>query len=233
MRVGVAAPGRGGGVADGPFPRPQVVIKVGTSSLIHQDGQRIALRQLASVVETVGTLRRAGHEVLLVSSGAVGFGCLQLGIAAKPKDVASLQALAALGQARLMRQYTDMFAAIGLRCAQVLLTYGNLANRREVRGAAAPARAVPLTPGPPAAAVHQHAHDAGDAAAHGHRAGGERERHRGAAGAARGRQRHAGRQGSQRLRLRLAVPADRRGRGVHGQPGGARPALSPARALAP
>ena len=66
---------------------------------------------------------------MLVSSGAVGVGCQRLGLAAKPPRLAQRQALAAVGQVHLMRHYADLFAALGLTCAQVLLTLDNLANR--------------------------------------------------------------------------------------------------------
>lgn len=108
----------------------RVVIKVGTSSLVSDHGT-IALGTLASLVETVCRLRELGHAVVLVSSGAVGCGCIRMGLSARPSATSKRQALAAVGQMRLMRHYDDMFAAMGVCCAQVLLTYDNLNDRAQ------------------------------------------------------------------------------------------------------
>ena len=106
-----------------------VVIKVGTSSLINEELGSMNLGALGQLCELVARLRRAGHRVVLVSSGAVGVGCQRLGLQAKPTDLTVKQALAAVGQPHLMRYYDDFFQALGMRCAQVLLTMDNMANR--------------------------------------------------------------------------------------------------------
>jgi glutamate 5-kinase len=135
-----ATPSRGavGVVARSPFSRspdpnpnknPKQVIKVGTSSLIHPEHNALNLVNLAAICETVKDLHAQGHYVILVSSGAVGVGCQRLGLESKPPRLAQKQALAAVGQVHLMRHYADLFAALGLTCAQVLLTLDNLANR--------------------------------------------------------------------------------------------------------
>lgn len=91
----------------------RIVIKVGTSSLVDiNDG--IKLGGLAAIVETVAKLRRANHEVLLVSSGAVGTGAHELGITTRPKAIAQKQALAAVGQVRLMRELNSMLSTTGI-----------------------------------------------------------------------------------------------------------------------
>lgn len=59
-----------------------------------------------------------GHSVVIVTSGAVGVGCQKLGLAKRPDGLAAKQALAAVGQVHLMRFYTDLFAALGIVCAQ-------------------------------------------------------------------------------------------------------------------
>jgi len=110
-------------------PKHKQVIKVGTSSLIHPEHDTLNLVNLAAICETVKDLRVQGHHVVLVSSGAVGVGCQRLGLPGRPARLAQKQALAAVGQVHLMRHYADLFAALGLTCAQVLLTLDNLANR--------------------------------------------------------------------------------------------------------
>uniref|UniRef100_A0A7S0RM90 PUA domain-containing protein n=1 Tax=Chlamydomonas leiostraca TaxID=1034604 RepID=A0A7S0RM90_9CHLO len=108
-----------------------IVIKVGTSSLVRAEQQTLNLGIIARLCETVKTLRSQGHHVIIVSSGAVGVGCQRLGLATKPGELAKKQALAAVGQLHLMRYYEDFMAALNLRCAQVLLTLDNLANRAQ------------------------------------------------------------------------------------------------------
>lgn len=76
-------------------------------------------------------LHADGHFVILVSSGAIGVGCQRLGLAARPTKIAQKQALAAVGQVHLMRYYEDFLQALGLTCAQVLLTLDNLADRAQ------------------------------------------------------------------------------------------------------
>jgi glutamate 5-kinase len=111
-------------------PSYRVVIKVGTSSLVHQKNG-IKLAQVAAIMETVAALRRANHSVLLVTSGAVGTGAHELGIVERPNTVTRKQALAAVGQVRLMRELNSMLSTLGVSSAQVLLTYGNLSERQQ------------------------------------------------------------------------------------------------------
>jgi glutamate 5-kinase len=85
----------------------------------------------------VRDVREAGFHVVLVSSGAVGVGGQRLGLAARPAEMARKQALAAIGQVHLMRHYEDMFSAVGITCAQVLLTADNLSCRGQYAAAAA------------------------------------------------------------------------------------------------
>ena len=72
-----------------------MVVKVGTSSLLRADGTAMALSCLATLVETVVDLRHQGRQVVLVVSGAVGMGCLRLGLRKPPTDLGKKQALAA------------------------------------------------------------------------------------------------------------------------------------------
>ncbi|MGB3300857.1 MAG: glutamate 5-kinase [Phormidesmis sp.] len=111
------------------MPAQTLVIKIGTSSLTRPDTGYLALATIARLVETICELRQLGHRVILVSSGAVGVGCARLGITQKPKTIALKQAVAAVGQGRLMRVYDDFFSQLAQPIAQVLLTRTDLAQR--------------------------------------------------------------------------------------------------------
>ncbi|WP_199249523.1 glutamate 5-kinase [[Phormidium] sp. ETS-05] len=106
-----------------------IVIKIGTSSLT-QDNGNLAIATIATLVETLCHLRRQGHRVVLVSSGAVGVGCARIGLQEKPKTIAGKQAVAAIGQGRLMRVYDDLFTTQEQAIAQILLTRTDLVQRR-------------------------------------------------------------------------------------------------------
>jgi glutamate 5-kinase len=106
----------------------RVVIKLGTRVITHDDG-RLALARLFEVVEAAAGAARGGREVLIVSSGAVGLGRDALGLSVTPTALAERQACAAVGQVRLMDLYQGGFSRLGLTCAQVLLTEGDLDDR--------------------------------------------------------------------------------------------------------
>jgi len=97
--------------------------------LLKSEQQTLNLGNLARICETVKILHTLGHHVIVVTSGAVGVGCQRLGLTSKPTQVAKKQALAAVGQVHLMKYYEDFMSALGLTCAQVLLTLDNVANR--------------------------------------------------------------------------------------------------------
>ncbi len=105
-----------------------IVVKIGTSSLTQPTGQ-IAIATIASLVETLSHLRSQGHRVVLVSSGAVGVGCARLNLTERPRKMALKQAVAAVGQGRLMRIYDDLFSNLQQAIAQVLLTRRELVER--------------------------------------------------------------------------------------------------------
>lgn len=113
-----------------PIARPdvaaagRVVLKLGTRVLTHDDG-RLALARLFAVVEAAANLRRAGKDVLLVSSGAVGLGREALGLDKTPEETEERQACAAVGQTRLMGLYQEGFSRLGLVCGQTLLAQGD------------------------------------------------------------------------------------------------------------
>lgn len=99
-----------------------VVAKIGTSSLTDESG-RIRSEAIAKLSAEVAQVRATGTDVVVVSSGAIGAGLPALGfVGARPKDPVTLQALSAVGQARLMRQYEEALALHGLVCGQVLLS---------------------------------------------------------------------------------------------------------------
>lgn len=107
-----------------------VVIKIGTSSLSHPESGYLQLATIAKLVEAIVHLRREGHSVVLVSSGAVGIGCGRLGLKQRPRKISKKQAIAAVGQGRLIRIYDDFFGSLQQPVAQVLLTRGNLIQRQ-------------------------------------------------------------------------------------------------------
>ncbi|MDJ0509319.1 MAG: glutamate 5-kinase [Crocosphaera sp.] len=106
-----------------------IVVKIGTSSLAQPETGKLALSTIASLVETLTQLRQLGHHIVLVSSGAVGIGCSRLKLIEKPKKIAIKQAIAAVGQGRLIRVYDDLFTSLNQPIAQVLLTRRELMER--------------------------------------------------------------------------------------------------------
>jgi glutamate 5-kinase len=106
-----------------------IVVKIGTSSLTQLETGQLALSTIATLAETLCYLRRQGHRVILVSSGAVGVGCARLGLTERPKAIALKQAVAAVGQGRLIRVYDDLFTTLQQPIAQVLLTRSDLVQR--------------------------------------------------------------------------------------------------------
>lgn len=106
-----------------------IVIKIGTSSLTRSESGNLALPTIASLVETLTSLRQKGYQVILVSSGAVGVGCARLNMLDRPKNINLKQAIAAVGQGRLIRVYDDLFSHLGQPIAQILLTRRDLMDR--------------------------------------------------------------------------------------------------------
>jgi glutamate 5-kinase len=103
----------------------RVVVKLGTGVLTDSRKQPDRA-QMEQLVAQVAEQRRAGKEIVLVSSGAVGAGMGALGYEKRPSDLAELQACAAVGQSRLMAIYEKLFGAHGLAVAQILLTHDDL-----------------------------------------------------------------------------------------------------------
>ncbi len=105
------------------------VIKIG-SSLLTNDGQGLDVDAISAWVEQMVALRKAGREVLLVSSGAVAEGMTRLGWGQRPHALHELQAAAAVGQMGLVQAYESRFQQFGLHTAQILLTHEDLADRQ-------------------------------------------------------------------------------------------------------
>ena len=99
----------------------RIVIKVGTSTLAYPTG-RMNIRRVEELVKVLSDLRNAGHEVILVSSGAIGMGVGKLSLKARPKDTPTKQAAAAVGQCELMYTYDKLFAEYNHTVAQILIT---------------------------------------------------------------------------------------------------------------
>ena len=108
----------------------RVVAKIGTSSLTNQMGV-IDGQVIDSLCDQLAALRIVGHEVVLVSSGAVSAGVAALGLKARPTDVTTLQAISAAGQSRLMETYNRSLARHDLVAAQVLLVPHDFVDRRQ------------------------------------------------------------------------------------------------------
>lgn len=106
-----------------------IVVKVGTSSLTQPATGQLALSTIALLVETLTRLRASGHGIILVTSGAVGIGCARLGLKSRPQTLALKQAVAAVGQGRLMRVYDDFFTSLQQPIAQVLLSRHDFMQR--------------------------------------------------------------------------------------------------------
>lgn len=99
----------------------RIVIKVGTSTLAHATG-RLNIRRAEALCRVLSDLKNAGHELILVSSGAIGLGTGKLNLKERPQDMAGRQAAAAVGQCELMYQYDRLFAPYSHTVAQMLLT---------------------------------------------------------------------------------------------------------------
>ena len=103
------------------YNKKRVVVKLGTSTLTHKTG-RLNIRRVEKLCKVIADIHNAGHEIIIVSSGAIGLGMAKLGLREKPKDTPSKQACAAVGQCELMYMYDKLFGEYGLTVAQLLLT---------------------------------------------------------------------------------------------------------------
>ena len=99
----------------------RIVVKVGTSTLAHSTGN-INIRHVDELCKVLSDLKNAGHEMILVSSGAIGMGVGKLSLKEKPQDMPTKQAAAAVGQCELMYTYDKLFSEYNHTVAQILLT---------------------------------------------------------------------------------------------------------------
>ncbi|MFG1942437.1 glutamate 5-kinase [Nonomuraea sp. NPDC048826] len=106
----------------------KVVVKVGSSSLTTPQGT-IDVDRVDALVDVLAARRRGGTQIVLVSSGAIAAGLGPLGLPARPRDLATQQAAASVGQGVLVARYTSSFARYGLRVGQVLLTADDMMRR--------------------------------------------------------------------------------------------------------
>lgn len=105
----------------------RIVVKIGTSTLAYATGQ-LNIRRVEELCKTMSDIRNAGHELILVSSGAIGMGVGKLGLRTRPRDIPTKQAAAAVGQCELMYVYDKLFSEYHHAVAQLLITADNLSN---------------------------------------------------------------------------------------------------------
>ncbi|KAE9965827.1 hypothetical protein BLS_006185 [Venturia inaequalis] len=108
-----------------------IVIKLGTSSIVDETTHEPLLSILSVIVETAIKLQSQGHKVILVSSGAIGVGLRRMDMDKRPKHLPQVQALAAIGQCRLMSLWDGLFAHMRQPVAQILLTRNDIADRTQ------------------------------------------------------------------------------------------------------
>lgn len=101
--------------------KKRIVVKVGTSTLTHQTG-KTNIARMAQLVAVLADLHNMGHEVVLVTSGAIGVGSTKLGFSKKPTTTSGLQAAAAVGQSELMFLYDKFFSEYNVVVSQLLFT---------------------------------------------------------------------------------------------------------------
>ncbi|MDD6479220.1 MAG: glutamate 5-kinase [Oscillospiraceae bacterium] len=110
----------------------RIVIKIGTSTLTHSTGL-LNIRRVEKLCEVMSDLKNAGHEIILVSSGAIGMGVGKLSLKTKPSDIPTKQAAAAVGQCELMYIYDRLFSEHNHTVAQILITGADIQNEERNR----------------------------------------------------------------------------------------------------
>lgn len=107
----------------------RIVIKIGTSTLTHATGH-LNIRRVEQLCKVLSDIKNSGHQVILVSSGAIGMGVGKLGLRQKPSDIPTKQAAAAVGQCELMYIYDKLFAEFHHTVAQLLITGEDIGNEK-------------------------------------------------------------------------------------------------------
>ncbi len=105
----------------------RIVIKVGTSTLTHKTG-RLNVRRVEELCKVISDIKNAGHEIVFVSSGAIGMGVGKLALSTRPDDIPTKQAAAAVGQCELMYTYDKLFSEYNHTVAQILITNNDIEN---------------------------------------------------------------------------------------------------------
>ncbi|KAI9811667.1 MAG: hypothetical protein M1826_003119 [Phylliscum demangeonii] len=108
-----------------------IVIKLGTSSIVDETTHEPRLSILSVIVETAVQLRHAGHRVVIVSSGAIGVGLRRMDLDQRPQHLPRVQALAAVGQCRLMSLWDSLFGHLRQPVGQILITRNDIADRTQ------------------------------------------------------------------------------------------------------
>ena len=107
----------------------RIVIKLGTSTLTHATGH-LNIRRVELLAKVISDIKNAGHQVILVSSGAIGMGVGKLGLRSRPADIPTKQAAAAVGQCELMYIYDKLFGDYHHTVAQLLITGDDVKNEQ-------------------------------------------------------------------------------------------------------
>lgn len=110
----------------------RIVVKVGTSTLAHPNGS-LNIRHMESLCKVLSDLKNAGHEIILVSSGAIGMGVGKLSLKKRPDDIPTKQAAAAVGQCELMYFYDKLFSEYNHTVAQILLTGADIQHEDRLK----------------------------------------------------------------------------------------------------
>jgi len=110
----------------------RIVVKIGTSTLAHPTGH-LNIRRVEELCKVLSDIKNAGHELIVVSSGAIGMGVGKLGLRSRPTDIPSKQAAAAVGQCELMYTYDKLFGEYHHTVAQLLITGEDIASETRHR----------------------------------------------------------------------------------------------------
>jgi glutamate 5-kinase len=114
--------------------KKRIVVKIGSSSLTSRNGE-ISLRKLVRLVDEIALILDEGHELILVSSGAVAAGYRKLGFIERPENLAEKQAAASIGQCLLMEAYSERFGSHGYVASQILITRSDFLDQKRYMNA--------------------------------------------------------------------------------------------------
>lgn len=112
-----------------------IVVKLGSSSIVDEETREFRIANMALIVETLVKLRRQGHRIVLVSSGAIAVGMKPSGLKQRPEKLSQVQALAAIGQGRLIGIWDDLFRQLDQPIAQILLTRNDISDFTQFKNA--------------------------------------------------------------------------------------------------